>query len=53
MVDNKEKNPEIKVKFELEEKLSDTSVDCARFSEDSLECNGTKNDDEIWVKVNT
>ena len=58
MVDNKEQNPEIKIKFELDEKLSDSSGEysCptnAGFSEDSLECTGTKNNDEIWVKVTT
>ena len=41
-------NPEIKVKFELDQGLSGCT---AGFSEGSFECNGTKNGDEIWVKV--
>ena len=58
MVDNKEQNPEIKVRFELDEALSGSSRDytCttnAGFSDDHLECSGTKNDDQIWVKVMT
>ena len=52
--DNKERNSEIKVKFELDKKLSKTSGGyCPQFSEDFLECNGTKNNDEIWIKVTT
>ena len=56
VVDNKEVNSEIQIKFELDEVLSGSSrgYKCPvknGYSKDFFECTDTNNDDKIWVKV--
>ena len=57
VVDNKELNSDITIKFKLDDLSKSKSYKCNSqdnddgFSKDNLECTETDNDDKIWVKV--
>ena len=60
VVDNKELNADVKIKFKLDDettnkeryKCNSGATDSGGFSKDQFECTNTTNDDELWVKVN-
>ena len=60
VVDNKELNADVKIKFKLDDettnkeryKCNSGAIDSEGFSKDQFECTNTTNDDELWVKVN-
>ena len=59
VVDDKDSNPDVKIKFKLDDETKDKArykcnsdaTDSDGFSKDQFECTNTNNDDELWVKV--
>ena len=59
VVDDKELNPDVKIKFKLDDENTNKArsskfhchSDSDGFSKDQFECTNTNNNDEIWVKV--